>query len=81
MFEAGKVYSTKEVADTLRINRRTVVDWVHTGLVRNVCPGAIIRIPGEDLLRATTTLPPKESRGDRKARGKAAINRIKSMKA
>lgn len=49
--EIGKVYTTAEVAKALKVNARTVQEWIRTGKLRAVRYGRIYRVRADDLVK------------------------------
>jgi excisionase family DNA binding protein len=45
----GTLYKTSEVAKLLRVNQRTVQEWIRTGALRALRYGRVLRIRQEDL--------------------------------
>jgi excisionase family DNA binding protein len=43
------LYKTAEVATILRVSQRTVQEWIHTGALRALRYGKLLRIRQEDL--------------------------------
>jgi excisionase family DNA binding protein len=43
------LYKTAEVAKILRVNQRTVQEWIHTGALRALRCGKLLRVRQEDL--------------------------------
>jgi excisionase family DNA binding protein len=46
----GPLFTTAEVATMLRVNQRTVQEWIHTGALRAFRYGKLLRIRQADLL-------------------------------
>ena len=63
----GPLYTTHEVATMLRVNQRTVQEWIRTGALPAVRYGKLLRIRHEDLVAfgevVTRHTPPTQ--GDR----------------
>jgi excisionase family DNA binding protein len=49
--EIGRVYTTQEVAELLKVTPRTVQDWIRTGKLPAMRYGRVLRIRAEDLAK------------------------------
>jgi excisionase family DNA binding protein len=49
--EIGRVYTTKEVAELLKVTVRTVQDWIKTGKLPAMRYGRVLRIRADDLAK------------------------------
>jgi excisionase family DNA binding protein len=49
--EIGRVYTTQEVAELLKVTVRTVQDWIKSGKLPAMRYGRVLRIRAEDLAR------------------------------
>ena len=55
----GPLYTTHEVATMLRVNQRTVQEWIRTGALAAVRYGRLLRIRQADLLTFGEVLSPR----------------------
>ena len=55
----GTLYKTSEVATMLRVNQRTVQEWIRTGMLPAVRYGKLLRIRHADLVTFGEVLPPR----------------------
>ena len=53
----GTLYKTSEVATMLRVNQRTVQEWIRTGMLPAVRYGKLLRIRHADLVTFGEVLP------------------------
>jgi len=53
----GTLYTTSEVAKLLRVNQRTVQEWIRTGALAAVRYGRLLRIRQADLAAFGEVLP------------------------
>ena len=49
--EIGRIYTTKEVAELLKVTPRTVQDWIKSGKLPAKRYGRVLRIRAEDLAK------------------------------
>ena len=49
--EIGRVYTTQEVAELLKVTPRTVQDWIKSGKLPAMRYGRVLRIRAEDLAK------------------------------
>ena len=49
--EIGRLYTTKEVAELLKVTPRTVQDWIKSGKLPAMRYGRVLRIRAEDLAK------------------------------
>jgi excisionase family DNA binding protein len=49
--EIGRVYTTQEVAELLKVTSRTVQDWIRKGELPAMRYGRVLRIRAEDLAK------------------------------
>lgn len=49
--EIGRVYTTQEVAELLKVTVRTVQDWIKRGKLPAMRYGRVLRIRAEDLAK------------------------------
>jgi excisionase family DNA binding protein len=49
--EIGRVYTTQEVAELLKVTPRTVQEWIRTGKLPAMRYGRVLRIRAEDLAK------------------------------
>ena len=49
--EIGRIYTTKEVAELLKVTPRTVQDWIKSGKLPAMRYGRVLRIRAEDLAK------------------------------
>lgn len=49
--EVGRVYTTQEVAELLKVTPRTVQEWIRTGKLPAMRYGRVLRIRAEDLAK------------------------------
>jgi excisionase family DNA binding protein len=49
--EIGRVYTTQEVAELLKVTQRTVRDWIQSGKLPAMQYGRVLRIRAEDLAK------------------------------
>ena len=49
--EIGRVYTTQEVAELLKVTPRTVQDWIRSGKLPAMRYGRVLRIRAEDLAK------------------------------
>ena len=49
--EVGRVYTTQEVAELLKVTPRTVQEWIRTGKLPAMRYGRVLRIRADDLAR------------------------------
>jgi excisionase family DNA binding protein len=49
--EIGRVYTTHEVAELLKVSYRTVQEWIRTGKLPAVRYGRLFRIRADDLAK------------------------------
>ena len=49
--EIGRVYTTHEVAELLKVSYRTVQEWIRTGKLPAVRYGRLFRVRAEDLVK------------------------------
>ena len=49
--EIGRVYTPQEVAELLKVNPRTVQEWIRTGKLPAMRYGRVYRIRAEDLAK------------------------------
>ena len=49
--EIGRIYTTKEVAELLKVTPRTVQDWIKSGKLPALRYGRVLRIRAEDLAK------------------------------
>jgi len=49
--EIGRVYTTQEVAQLLKVTVRTVQDWIKTGKLPATRYGRVLRIRADDLAK------------------------------
>jgi excisionase family DNA binding protein len=49
--EIGKVYTTEEVAQLLKVTARTVQEWIRTGKLPAVRYGRLYRVRADDLAK------------------------------
>ena len=67
----GPLYTTAEVATMLRVNQRTVQEWIRTGALPAVRYGRLLRIRQADLATFGEVLPHRSAvtdEGDSPAR-------------
>ena len=64
----GTLYTTAEVAKMLRVNQRTVQDWIHAGQLTALRYGRLLRIRQADLTTFGEVLarrpPPAEAEAE-----------------
>ena len=49
--EIGRVYTTQEVAELLKVTPRTVQDWIKSGKLPAMRYGRVLRIRADDLAK------------------------------
>ena len=49
--EIGRIYTTKEVAELLKVTQRTVQDWIKSEKLPALRYGRVLRIRAEDLAK------------------------------
>jgi excisionase family DNA binding protein len=49
--EIGRVYTTQEVAELLKVTPRTVQDWIRSGKLPAMRYGRVLRIRADDLAK------------------------------
>jgi excisionase family DNA binding protein len=49
--EIGRIYTTQEVAELLKVTPRTVQDWIRSGKLPAMRYGRVLRIRAEDLAK------------------------------
>ena len=59
----GPLYTTHEVATMLRVNQRTVQEWIRTGALTAVRYGRLLRIREADLVTFGQVLPVRTAPG------------------
>ena len=59
----GTLYKTSEVATMLRVNQRTVQEWIRTGALQAVRYGRLLRIRQADLATFGEVLPRRAAPG------------------
>jgi excisionase family DNA binding protein len=55
----GPLYTTAEVAKLLRVNQRTVQEWIRAGALPALRYGRVLRIRQADLVTFGEVLPPR----------------------
>ena len=60
----GPLYTTAEVATMLRVNQRTVQEWIRTGALQAVRYGRLLRIRQADLATFGEVLPHRSAATD-----------------
>ena len=49
--EIGRIYTTQEVAELLKVTPRTVQQWIRTGKLPAMRYGRVLRVKAEDLAK------------------------------
>ena len=57
----GTLYTTREVAEMLRVHPRTVQEWIRSGMLTAVRYGKLLRIRQADLAAFGEVLPGRHS--------------------
>jgi excisionase family DNA binding protein len=59
----GPLYTTEEVARTLRVSQRTVQDWIRAGTLTAVRYGRLLRVRHQDLAAFGEVLTSSRAQG------------------